>query len=116
MILGDKYSHHIIHPRQDELDLDAFRYVIPMLLNPKSNFAKKLVVCKLTRDAKVTLAGRVLKVTTPRFHGTSKKTVKDLTKEEVYEVLQTEFGITLNTKLCLPSIEYSKKSKLWDHL
>jgi arylamine N-acetyltransferase len=118
--LSEKYDNSKINPtRTEALKLESFLYVVPLLLNPKSNFAKKLVVCKLTRDKKVTLAGRVLKITAPRFGLESQQVLRDLeTDEEVYEVLKTEFGINLiqGTKLCLPSLERSKLSKLWDHL
>ncbi len=162
IVLHDKYkekynySHQRSRPPRmrtetEALTLNSFQYVIPMLLNPKSNFAKKLVVCKLTRDAKITLAGRVLKITSPRFihisqssesvkvqesnsdSSQSKKVqqqqqqqqrqqqqvvLRDLESEdEVYHVLETVFGIKVNgIKLRLPSLEYSKKSKLWTHL
>lgn len=117
--LSDKYDNSLIRPRTDTLTLDSFQSVIPLLLNPKSNFAKKLVVCKLLRDKKVTLAGRVLKITSPRFGSSKQKITRDLeTDEEVYNVLRREFGIILNddVELCLPTLEYSKVSKLWDHL
>lgn len=118
--LSEKYdSSKINHTRAEALKLESFLYVIPLLLNPKSNFAKKLVVSKLTRDKKVTLAGRVLKVTSPRFGLESTQVMRDLeTDEEVYDVLKKEFGINIiqGTKLCLPSLERSKLSKLWDHL
>lgn len=120
LVIHEKYDTTYVDPssREKIWTLDSFHHVIPMLLDPKSNFAKKLVVCKLTRDAKVTLAGRVLKVTSPRFGEILQKEFKDLdTEEDVYETLKSEFNIELNVgQLRLPSLEYSKKSKLWDHL
>ena len=124
LLLHEKYDTTYVsnfnhaNPNSTKRTLDSFHHVIPMLLDPKSNFAKKLVVCKLTRDAKITLAGRVLKITKPRFGKSQHKELKDLESEDqVYDVLKSEFNIVLNdAELRLPSLEYSKKSKLWDHL
>lgn len=60
LLLHEKYDTTYVNANPSSSSvwtLDSFHHVIPMLLDPKSNFAKKLVVCKLTREAKITLAG-----------------------------------------------------------
>jgi hypothetical protein len=47
--------------------LESFRYVIDILTDKRSSFARKLIVCGLTRTAKTTLLGRTLKITCDRF-------------------------------------------------
>ena len=44
--------------------LQSFDYVIPLLLHPKSSFARQFIACSLTRYYKVSLSGRrILKIT-----------------------------------------------------
>eukprot|EP00541_Cyclophora_tenuis_P018963 CAMPEP_0116542976 /NCGR_PEP_ID=MMETSP0397-20121206/1305_1 /TAXON_ID=216820 /ORGANISM="Cyclophora tenuis, Strain ECT3854" /LENGTH=291 /DNA_ID=CAMNT_0004067025 /DNA_START=107 /DNA_END=982 /DNA_ORIENTATION=+ len=59
-------------------------------------FAQKLVVCLLSRTRKITLAGRRLKITTPRFGPESQSTYQIVeTATEAREILYREFGMPL---------------------
>jgi arylamine N-acetyltransferase len=97
--------------------------VVSTLLHPSSSFSKKLICCKLTRDSKVSLAGCVLKRTKNRFvriGHTTKPTVvltSILTEQEVYDVLQTEFGIVLrDCRIDFTASRNLAHTKLWTHL
>ena len=106
----------------DGPSLESFRSVIPILTHPKSSFARKLVVCKLTRSEKVSLAGRVLKRTSPRFatrkgNPVMSKTLA-LSDEEVIEYLRDEFGIVLPTQVRIDftASDGPSSTRLWEHL
>jgi arylamine N-acetyltransferase len=102
--------------------LESFRYVIDILTEKKSSFARKVIVCRLTRTEKMTLSGRTLKITSDRFglddvH--QRQTIVELdTEQEVMTVLEERFGIVLQKteRLCLVKSDGSSNSKLWDHL
>jgi arylamine N-acetyltransferase len=105
--------------------LESFRYVIGILTSDKSSFARKAIVCRLTRDEKITLSGRTLKVTSPRFTGCTGTDTHELhqtctqldTNREVANVLQERFGITLDTQeLNLVTSDEFSNTPLWDHL
>ena len=112
------------------LILDKTKYD-SSLIQPRTEALQELVMCKLTRDAKITLAERILKITTKRFSdsesssslsSSSSQKVKVVLRgdlesgDNMYNVLENEFGVKVNGKLCLPSLEKLKKSKLLTHL
>lgn len=102
--------------------LESFRYVIDILTEKKSSFARKMIVCRLTRTEKMTLSGRTLKITSDRFCADNvdqRQTIIELgTEQEVVTVLKERFGIVLQKteQLCLVKSDGSSNSKLWDHL
>jgi arylamine N-acetyltransferase len=102
--------------------LESFRYVIDILTEKKSSFARKIIVCRLTRTEKITLSGRTLKITSDRFgldNVDQRQTIVELdTEQEVMTVLKERFGIVLQKieQLCLVKSDGSSNSKLWDHL
>jgi arylamine N-acetyltransferase len=99
--------------------LESFRYVIDILTEKKSSFARKIIVCRLTRTDKVTLSGRTLKITSNRFGADDQRqTIVELDTEELMTVLKERFGIILQKteQLCLVASDGSSNSKLWDHL
>jgi arylamine N-acetyltransferase len=102
--------------------LESFRYVIDILTEKKSSFARKIIVCRLTRTEKITLSGRTLKITSDRFGATAvdqRQTIVELdTEQEVMTVLKERFGIVLQKteQLSLVTSDGSSNSKLWDHL
>ena len=113
--------------------LRSFAHVRELLLHPKSTFRRKLIVCRVTRDAKITLAGRSLKITTPRFGSTTtsttggdgetliypRQTIIPLsTTTDVLRVLHKEFGILLkgHQQLDFTRTDHASNTKLWDHL
>jgi arylamine N-acetyltransferase len=103
--------------------LESFRYVIDILTEKKSSFARKIIVCRLTRTEKMTLSGRTLKITFDRFgsagNADQRQTIVELdTEQEVMTVLKERFGIVLRKteQLCLVKSDGSSNSKLWDHL
>lgn len=100
--------------------LESFRYVIDILTSKKSSFACKVIVSRLTRTQKITLSGRTLKVTSPRFGADRRQVCTDLcSPSEVAAVLKEHFGIVLcgdTQELCFAASEESANTKLWDHL
>jgi arylamine N-acetyltransferase len=102
--------------------LESFRYVIDILTEKKSSFARKIIVCRLTRTEKMTLSGRTLKITSNRFGADNvdqRQTIVELNSEqEVMTILRERFGIVLQKaeQLCLVKSDGSSNSKLWDHL
>lgn len=102
-----------------ERSLESFRHVIDILLHPRSTFARKLIVCRLARGEKLSLAGRVLKRTSPRFGKDSKVCCRKLKSDnEVRTVLEEEFGIPLSetTMIDWKTSDASSNRQLWDHL
>eukprot|EP00549_Striatella_unipunctata_P025381 CAMPEP_0118687844 /NCGR_PEP_ID=MMETSP0800-20121206/8603_1 /TAXON_ID=210618 ORGANISM="Striatella unipunctata, Strain CCMP2910" /NCGR_SAMPLE_ID=MMETSP0800 /ASSEMBLY_ACC=CAM_ASM_000638 /LENGTH=294 /DNA_ID=CAMNT_0006585063 /DNA_START=101 /DNA_END=985 /DNA_ORIENTATION=- len=68
--------------------------LLDLVYDPGTNFSNKLIVCKVTREKKLTLSGSKLKCTVPRFGSESKLTVRELsTLEEVRQILKDEYGI-----------------------
>jgi N-hydroxyarylamine O-acetyltransferase len=95
--------------------LESFRHVIGILTHPKSSFARRLIVCKLTRTEKVSMSGHTLKRTSPRFEEASSVYQTLESEQDVHRVLQEEFGI------CVGDIDWTKSdssanTKLWEHL
>jgi arylamine N-acetyltransferase len=80
---------------------EDFTNSLELVKDPDSIFSRKLIVCRITRDEKRTLAGNVLKVTgPPRFgmNGAPPPVVirKLESLEDVRHVLQNEFAISLD--------------------
>lgn len=74
--------------------MDDFKPGYGAVLSPKSPFVKGLIVCKLTRDTKTTLAGNTLKITKNRFQPDESVSTRTLPSvEEARKVLEDEFGI-----------------------
>eukprot|EP00977_Amphora_coffeiformis_P028862 scaffold37586_cov298-Amphora_coffeaeformis.AAC.2 len=119
--------------------LQSFARVRELLMHPKSSFCRKLIACRLTREAKITLAGRCLKITTPRFarggsatttddNGGTSPTTKQVQPQQtttaltstaaILELLRKEFGIVLqdNQQLDFAKTDQASNTKLWDHL
>lgn len=79
------------HPGQE---LPAFHEGLEVVLGEESIFAEKLIVCKINRKEKVSLAGNRLKITSPRFGPDSQATVEELgSLKEVQRVLEERFGV-----------------------
>ena len=98
-----------------DINLGAFRPVVSILLHPKSSFSRRLIVCKLTRTKKVSLIGRVLRMTSPRCGGSVQQTVLESDKE-VYEILSREFGIQKKDDIDFAASDESANTQLWQHL
>lgn len=107
-------------------ELAHFAPVIDILKHDKSSFARKLIVCRLTRTHKISLAGRTLRTTTPRFptaetlkdQANTVTTVSDLSDQDVVKALLEHFGIELEAEESLDwtASDASSNSQLWDHL
>lgn len=100
-------------------NLSSFAYVIDLLVDPKSTFARKLIACSLTSKAKTSLSGRRLRTTTPRFLPVSTVDVSELnTSEDVERELSARFGIRLqpHERLDLEKSDSQCNSRLWNHL
>lgn len=85
----------------DEQNVRTYQDMLELPKNPASIFSQKLIVCRLTRDKKRTLAGNVLRVTgPPRFgrNGASPPVVIQRLEslQDVRHVLQNEFAISLD--------------------
>lgn len=94
------------HPGQV---LSLFREGLDVVLGESSIFYEKLIVCKIDRNKKVSLAGNSLKITSPRFGAASKAEVKDLeTPEAVQKTLEEMFHVP-NADLL--DLEKSKKAE-----
>ena len=91
-------------------------------MNRKSTFARRSIVCALTRSRKISLSGRRYRVTSGQFSGSSpeRRTVEELeSREEVLRILCVRFGIRLQPGEVLRMGAFNEKaadSKLWDHL
>jgi arylamine N-acetyltransferase len=78
--------------------LQDFHPYLETVHRPESNFSKKLICCRLTRDRKVSLAGSRLKITgPPRFpEDRAPVTVRDLDSVgAVRRALSEHFDIAL---------------------
>ena len=111
-------------PPSPHRTLQSFAYVIDLLTHPKSSFARKLVVCRLTALEKITLIGGQpcrLKITSPRS-GPQRHNVREFHLEsqaQVVETLQTYFDISLPMEcyqLDLDKSCHANNTKLWHHL
>lgn len=101
--------------------LSDFDDGLQRVLHPESIFSKKLVVTKLTREKKYTLAGSRFKVTgPPRFSENGEPTIEirhlDF-EEEAHEILEEVFGIpkTFSVGLTLGK-STSAPSEIWTDL
>lgn len=76
--------------------LSDFAKSLELVLQPDSNFAQKLIYCRVTQDQKITLAGHKLKITgSPRFpdeHATVSVELLE-SPDAVRQVLLERFGI-----------------------
>ncbi|GAX09419.1 arylamine N-acetyltransferase [Fistulifera solaris] len=86
-----------------------YQYVVPILTHPKSTFSRKLIVCLLNRDEKLTLSGWTLKRTSPRF-GNSIITTKSVESQNDLRKILRLSDLTVNR-----SNEHHA-GKIWDHL
>ena len=101
------------HPGQD---LKDFKDGLDYTLGNTSIFHKKLIVCKITRDEKLTLSGTRLKRTTPRFGPNSRVTVEELeSDEDIQRVLEEKFGLSDASPLDL-SKSRAAEPAIWGHL
>ena len=102
--------------------LQSFAPACRLITSPQSTFTQRLVVCTLTRDAKVTVSATRLKVTTPRFarpEAPVTQTVQDLgSVDNVRAVLAERFGIALceTAALDLERSEALVNRRIWEHL
>jgi arylamine N-acetyltransferase len=99
--------------------LNSFQHVVDILLHPKSTFSRKAIVCILTRTEKISLSGRTLKITCPRFGPTRRSQAIELASDkQVLIVLKQYFGIELcqAKELDLSSSLDSANIRLWEHL
>jgi N-hydroxyarylamine O-acetyltransferase len=88
------------------LSLHDFQPNLDFVQQEASIFSQKLIVCKVTRTEKITVAGNRLKITTPRFGPDSKQTIEDVESlDELREVLETRFGIL---KECTEGLDLTK--------
>lgn len=108
--------------KKEQVDLSSrlldYRYVIPILTHPKSTFSRKLIVCLLNRNEKVTLSGLALKQTSPRFVNPVTTAKKLESKDDILNVLRDEFGmdISLLSELKVNPYDERRNGKIWDHL
>ena len=99
--------------------LNDFAYVIQLLLNPKSSFARKFIACRLTRTQKITLTGDTLKITSPRFGPMAQSHSTPISTEEAVRLALLEhFDIALRSdqKIDLTKSNHARNTKLWEHL
>lgn len=91
-----RWSHQASHQTPSPSWFD-FQDSLERVLHPESIFSKKLVVTKLTRERKYTLAGSRFKVTgSPRFPENGEPTIEIRqlgSEEEAQEILEKVFGI-----------------------
>ena len=101
---GDSWKPRLRWMLEDSLaktsrTLSDFQPTLDLVQSEASIFSNKLIVCRLTLDSKVTLAGSKFKVTgPPRFvdHQQGEVTVTHFaTLEEARDILATHFGIPL---------------------
>ena len=91
----------------------TFEPVISILIYPKSTFAQKLIVCKLTPHVKTTLSGRWLKKTNQQ---TGQVEIVRLDDERgVMWILHDEFRMEL-TNIDLAKSDAATNSQVWGHL
>ena len=105
--------------RNAPYSLQHFQYVIPILKSQKSNHYRKSITCVLTRTSKLSLSGRRLRLTSPRFGPEQSQTVQHLeSDEDVVQALKERFGIELqaNERLDLTKSCGTVDPRLWDHL
>ncbi|CAB9501826.1 hydroxyarylamine O-acetyltransferase [Seminavis robusta] len=98
------------HPGQP---LEAFQSGLDIVLDESSIFHKKLIVCRIDRNEKVSLAGSRLKRTSPRFGPDATVTVQDLeTTEAAQKALKEVFRVPNPQDL---DLERSKQAapKVW---
>ena len=99
--------------------LQHFQYVISILMSAKSSFYRKNISCLVTPTTKLSLSGRRLRCTSPRFGPSRTQSVQDLKSDEsVLMVLKEQFGIELqaNEQLDLSKATRMVDVRLWDHL
>ena len=78
---------------------------------------RKLLCSKLTRDAKITVAGARLKVTSPRFGPESHVTITELgTADAVRDALHEHFGIPLSETVGLELADPAADKEAFRHL
>ena len=101
------------HPGQD---LKDFQPGLDYTMGDTSIFHKKLIVCKINRDEKLTLSGTRLKRTTPRFGPDSIAIVEELeSEEEIKKILEDKFGISDASSLDLTKSR-AAEPEMWGHL
>lgn len=107
---------------KEQVDLASslldYQYVIPMLTHPKSTFSRKLIVCTVNRNDKLTLSGRTIKRTCPRFWSPVTTTKSLKSQQDILTALRDEFGmdISLLLELKVNSCDDHHKTKIWGHL
>ena len=115
-----RWSHQASHQTPSPSWSD-FQDGLERVLHPESIFSKKLVVTKLTRERKYTLAGSRFKVTgPPRFPENGEPTVEIRqldSEEEAQEILENVFGIpkTSSSGLTLGQSN-SAPTEMWTEL
>jgi len=88
---SQRLKWEVNHPGQP---LANFQEGLDAVLEESSIFHKKLIVCRITRHEKITLAGMRLKRSTPRFGGEISQ-IEDLPSlEDVQRVLRDTFGVS----------------------
>lgn len=101
------------HPGQE---LSDFQSALDVILAESSIFSQKLIVCKITRDEKISLAGTRFKRTSPRFGPDKVETIEQYESlEKVQSVLKEDFEILDSEGLDLTQ---SKKaaSEVWSQM
>lgn len=114
-----QWDEQAVQITRDLIQLESFQYVVDILVSPTSTFTRKMVVCALDRTSKRTLSGRTFKITTPRTSENAKIYQENLSDEEVYNVLESQFGMCLTdqgTTLDLTRSDEAKNSPVWAHL
>lgn len=85
---------------QSSPSIDCYQHILDMVYNETSNFSNKLIVCRLTREKKLTLAGSKFKETgPPRFMDNQQGVVKSTPVESLQQardILAEHFGIPLD--------------------
>ena len=111
------YKDSILQPGPS---LKDFEELMKVVYSKESSFSRKIIVCRLTRDRKETLAGNVFKQTgPPRFPKGASPDVRR-TKieqfEKVQELLLEKFGIPLvETKRLDLQTSLDQDPSIWAH-
>ncbi|GAX20256.1 arylamine N-acetyltransferase [Fistulifera solaris] len=107
---------------KDHIDVSSsllcYQYVVPILTHPKSTFSRKLIVCLLNRNEKLSLSGWTLKRTSPRFVNSVITTESVESQDELKQILRDEYGMDISwlSDLTVNRSNDHHAGKIWDHL
>jgi arylamine N-acetyltransferase len=100
--------------------MQDFQNMLDMVYEEKSIFSCKLIVCRLTRDKKLTLAGSKFRETSPRYGdaGSENVQISDIgSMNQFREILATQFGIgSEETEMINWELVASQDPELFAHM